>query len=53
MTETKQMSVYMTPEVLEKVNELKKVYFDKTYGELLRMMILEGYEALKEKKDEA
>lgn len=50
MTETKQMSVYMTPEVLEKVNEIKQIYFDKTYGEVLRMMLIEGYKTIKEQE---
>lgn len=45
--ETKQMSVYMTPDVLEAVEDLKQIYYNKTYGELLRMMLLAGAEKIR------
>lgn len=52
MAETtgKQMSIYMTPDVWQEVQDLKRVYFDRTYGELLRMMLTAGAEKLKEAK---
>lgn len=45
--ESRQMSIYMTPEVWEKVQEVKRVYFDRTYGDVLRMMLVAGAEKLK------
>lgn len=43
----KQMSIYMTPDVWEVVQELKQIYFDKTYGELLRMMLVAGADQIR------
>lgn len=45
--EARQMSIWMTPDVWKEVQDLKKVYFDKTYGEVLRMMLMAGADALK------
>lgn len=45
--DTKQMSIYMTPEVKQAVDDLKKVYYNMTYGELLRMMLLAGAEKIR------
>lgn len=45
--ETRQMSVWLTPEVWQEVQDLKKVYYDKTYGELLRMMLMAGAEKIR------
>lgn len=46
--ENRQMSIWMTPEIWEQVQDLKRIYFDRTYGELLRMMLAAGAEKLKE-----
>ena len=43
----KQMSLYMTPDVWNEVQELKQIYYDKTYGELLRMMLMAGAEKVR------
>lgn len=45
--EARQMSIWMTPDVWKEVQDLKKIYFDKTYGEVLRMMLMAGADALK------
>ena len=50
MKESKQMSIYMTPEVWAEVQKLKKQHYDKSYGEVLRMMLLEGAKAFNKKK---
>ena len=48
--ETKQMSIYFTPDVWDLVQEQKQIHFDKTYGEVLRMMLTAGAEALRKKE---
>lgn len=49
----KQMSIYMTPDVWAEVQELKQIYFDKTYAELIRMMLVAGADAIRSGKDAA
>lgn len=48
--EGKQMSIYITPDVWDLVQEQKKIHFDKTYGEVIRLMVIEGAESLRKKE---
>lgn len=47
--DAKQMSIVITPDIWEMVQEQKRIHFDKSYGEVMRMMLTAGAEALRKK----
>ena len=52
-TELKRMTFAVTPDMVELMDEAKRMFYDSTQSEMIRSLIVAGLKALKAEKEES